>query len=312
MSRPRQITERYWRRRVVELATFLAEEALSPDVFPRFLEMLAPDFPGSSSLLDYDAGERRTEFAAWRIDAVAKRAYSQHFHAVNPFTKSILTHQLYNHTFIGSHVIDHATFPRTEFYNDWLLPRGERYLLVLSIGFDDGGRTGFPIYRGEAEGGEYTSEDARRLDMLRPFLKNTLLLRRLYRQFREAELPIVAANKNGLDSCNDAGERLLMESAIWRCHQIPLRPLEPEFGGVVVPSFSECSKSIFIRRYGLSQREADVATLLCDGFSYRETADRLGISFHTVNAYVKSLLRKLDLSSTRCLSRLLRDEGSDR
>jgi len=41
----------------------------------------------------------------------------------------------------------------------------------------------------------------------------------------------------------------------------------------------------------------DVLTLFAKGLSYRETAETLGISAHTVNDYVKSVYSKLSVNS---------------
>lgn len=47
----------------------------------------------------------------------------------------------------------------------------------------------------------------------------------------------------------------------------------------------------------LTPREIDVLTLFAKGLSYRETAETLGISAHTVNDYVKSVYSKLSVNS---------------
>ncbi|HLJ73824.1 MAG TPA: hypothetical protein VKU62_04520, partial [Thermoanaerobaculia bacterium] len=172
MIRLRRVSESQWTRRVLELATFLAEEALAPDLLERFLAMLSADVPATSAVLDYDAHENRTQFVTWRLDPAATRAYSEHYHAINPFTRAILNNRLVNGTYIGSHWVDQNAYLRGEYYNGFVRPRGDRYFLALSLSYADGGRTGVPLYRGDSEGGDFTSEEARRLDMLRPFLKN--------------------------------------------------------------------------------------------------------------------------------------------
>ena len=47
----------------------------------------------------------------------------------------------------------------------------------------------------------------------------------------------------------------------------------------------------------LTNREVDVLTLFAKGLSYRETAEAVGISAHTVNDYVKSVYSKLSVNS---------------
>jgi DNA-binding NarL/FixJ family response regulator len=47
----------------------------------------------------------------------------------------------------------------------------------------------------------------------------------------------------------------------------------------------------------LSDREAQVLTLLAEGLSYKMVADRLGLSFHTVNTHAKNIYEKLHVAS---------------
>lgn len=300
-----------WRRRVLELAEFLANEVVAPDVFERFLQMLSRDFPGSSALLDYDATEERTEFASCNVDVSARRAYSAHFHAVNPFTEAVLRHQLYNGAFRGSLWVNDRSLLRSEFYNDWMRPRGDRYFLVLSVGFGAAGRTGIPIYRAHSEGGDYTPDDARRLDMLRPFVRNAVLLRRLLRNLGATSIDLNSINEPVIDStrrtavaCNDAAETYLSSGGSGARERIRIHPTRPQ--EVVLTPQRDSSEAVFQREYGLSTRESQVAALFAEGMSYREIADRLEISYHTVNTHAKSVLRKLNLSSTRRLATVVR------
>lgn len=47
----------------------------------------------------------------------------------------------------------------------------------------------------------------------------------------------------------------------------------------------------------LSKREQETLALLTEGFRYKEIADKLGISFHTVREYVHSIYAKLHVTS---------------
>lgn len=47
----------------------------------------------------------------------------------------------------------------------------------------------------------------------------------------------------------------------------------------------------------LAQREQEVLDLLAQGFSYKEIADKLGISFSTVHTYVQRIYKKLHVRS---------------
>ena len=47
----------------------------------------------------------------------------------------------------------------------------------------------------------------------------------------------------------------------------------------------------------LSEREKEVLVLLAEGLSYKMIADRLGLSFHTVNTHTKNIYEKLHVAS---------------
>jgi DNA-binding CsgD family transcriptional regulator len=47
----------------------------------------------------------------------------------------------------------------------------------------------------------------------------------------------------------------------------------------------------------LTPREAEVLKLVASGCTYAQTADRLGVSLHTVATHIKNTYRKLGVSS---------------
>ena len=47
----------------------------------------------------------------------------------------------------------------------------------------------------------------------------------------------------------------------------------------------------------LTPRESQVLELIASGCTYSQTAERLGISLHTVTSHIKNLYRKLDVHS---------------
>ena len=47
----------------------------------------------------------------------------------------------------------------------------------------------------------------------------------------------------------------------------------------------------------LSERETEVLVLLAEGLSYKMIADRLGLSFHTMNTHTKNIYEKLHVAS---------------
>lgn len=55
----------------------------------------------------------------------------------------------------------------------------------------------------------------------------------------------------------------------------------------------------------LTPRQSAVAYLLAEGLSYKEIATKLGISPHTVNTHVKTILKRLHLSGSRRLASII-------
>ena len=49
--------------------------------------------------------------------------------------------------------------------------------------------------------------------------------------------------------------------------------------------------------YGLTSKELEVLKLLADGLSYKMVADKLGVSYFTVNSHVKNIYEKLHVHS---------------
>jgi DNA-binding NarL/FixJ family response regulator len=59
----------------------------------------------------------------------------------------------------------------------------------------------------------------------------------------------------------------------------------------------------------LTPREVEVLRLIARGYTYRELAQRLGISVKTVESHVSAVLRKLQLSTRHQLARWATDRG---
>lgn len=51
------------------------------------------------------------------------------------------------------------------------------------------------------------------------------------------------------------------------------------------------------KEYGLTPKESEVLKLLSDGLSYKMAADKLGVSYFTINAHVKKIYEKLHVHS---------------
>ncbi len=67
---------------------------------------------------------------------------------------------------------------------------------------------------------------------------------------------------------------------------------EQDIAVSIEPSTPTERTDLFARVHGLSARETEVLTLLADGLSSHEVADRLVLSEHTVNDHVKAVLEK--------------------
>jgi DNA-binding CsgD family transcriptional regulator len=215
---------------------------------------------------------------------------------------------------------------RTEYYNDFMRPHGDKYALSLSVLAPKIGRTSLTFYRGDRNGGDFSDGEVRRWDELRPFLRNTLLLRTLVRERGEAGKGIegikdpafLVASGRDIKSLNPAGEDLLCA----RCKAAIPNPYAPftSGGGQILPadslpgrrysgngflvSIPEAAAPPPLRerlrlRFGLTQTESAVAQALIDGLSYREIADEYGVSVHTVHTQVSSIHHKADVQTTR-------------
>lgn len=51
------------------------------------------------------------------------------------------------------------------------------------------------------------------------------------------------------------------------------------------------------KNYNLTPKEKEVLKYLSEGMSYKMVADKLGISYFTVNAHIKSIYEKLHVHS---------------
>jgi DNA-binding NarL/FixJ family response regulator len=73
-----------------------------------------------------------------------------------------------------------------------------------------------------------------------------------------------------------------------------------EGGAVMNPGIAQKVLDFFQPKkteHVLSERESEVLTLLAEGLSYKMIADRLGLSFHTINTHAKNIYEKLHVAS---------------
>jgi DNA-binding NarL/FixJ family response regulator len=68
--------------------------------------------------------------------------------------------------------------------------------------------------------------------------------------------------------------------------------------GVIARKVLDLFSRIATKRksYGLTEREKDVLHLMVEGMTKRGIADRLGVSFHTINTHLKNIYAKLEVN----------------
>lgn len=83
-------------------------------------------------------------------------------------------------------------------------------------------------------------------------------------------------------------------------------PMTPEIARLVLDRFSKLPSPT--SEVGLSERERDVLRLLADGLTKKELADRLDLSVHTVDNYLRRIYRKLHVNTLGgAVAKALRD-----
>lgn len=87
--------------------------------------------------------------------------------------------------------------------------------------------------------------------------------------------------------------------------------LSPKISSYVFEKF-QGSQYDYVRKAGtveLTNKEKEILQLLAEGFSSKEIAKRLGISFHTVNVHRGNIMQKLGLHKSADLVRYAIKEG---
>jgi len=84
-------------------------------------------------------------------------------------------------------------------------------------------------------------------------------------------------------------------------------PMTSNIARKVVQSFKRVSPVARPTAENLSPREVDVLNYLVKGFSYKETADAMGISYSTVHSHIEHIYHKLHVQSrAQAVARYLR------
>jgi DNA-binding NarL/FixJ family response regulator len=74
-----------------------------------------------------------------------------------------------------------------------------------------------------------------------------------------------------------------------------------EGGAMMNPAIAQKVLEFFLPKKiknPLSERETEVLFLLAEGLSYKMIADKLGLSFHTINTHAKNIYQKLHVASS--------------
>jgi DNA-binding NarL/FixJ family response regulator len=86
-----------------------------------------------------------------------------------------------------------------------------------------------------------------------------------------------------------------------------MRPVSPGVAAYLLDIDEDIALSSTIER--LTPREREVVNLIARGYSYRETANRLGISVKTLESHMGHIFEKLSVASRHELAALAYEEG---
>lgn len=101
--------------------------------------------------------------------------------------------------------------------------------------------------------------------------------------------------------CSGATGYLLKTSSLEEIHQSIMEvvrggaPMSPQIARSVMGLFTRFAPAQ--NDYGLTQREKGVLQLLVDGFIKKEIAERLNLSYHTIDKHVRGIYSKLQVHS---------------
>lgn len=83
-------------------------------------------------------------------------------------------------------------------------------------------------------------------------------------------------------------------------------PINPQIASRILGFFKQSSATQ--KDYRLTPRESEILQLLVDGLIKKEIADRLGVSFHTVDMHLRNIYRKLQVNTaTAAVAKAIRE-----
>lgn len=87
--------------------------------------------------------------------------------------------------------------------------------------------------------------------------------------------------------------------------------LSPELAGLLIAEFRRMRSAAPPGQERLTDRETEVLRMVAKGLTYRDIAERLGVSHRTVQNHVQNVLRKLHLHNRVQLTRYVLEQGLD-
>ncbi len=86
-------------------------------------------------------------------------------------------------------------------------------------------------------------------------------------------------------------------------------PITPSIASKVLSYFNAHGNFRNAEDYGLTEREKEILSFLVKGLSYKIIADKLSISFHTVNNHVRRIYEKLQVyTQSEAVGKTLREK----
>jgi DNA-binding CsgD family transcriptional regulator/PAS domain-containing protein len=148
--------------------------ALNPSLWQQALSRLVADFGGVASrlLLSSSLGERGKgqAYIAGIYTEDLQRLYASYYHALDP-RPALLAKLPVGTPMASHHHLDDAFIRHSEFYSDFLIPRGARHSLSCDLIRDTGLHADFCVSR-DARQGPFEAEELARFAALMPHFRN--------------------------------------------------------------------------------------------------------------------------------------------
>ena len=135
------------------------------------------------------------------------------------------------------------------------------------------------------------------------FRESTIIMLTAY----EDEKTVLAALKNGASGYLVKSMSLFQVNEILHSIYAGGVPLAPSVAQTLIRYLNTTSEKENPSLNLLTQREKEIVECLTDGLTYKESANRMGITAHTVNQHLKKVYLKLNVNSkAELVSKLLK------